>query len=451
MHFFSALRPAILALFLAYELPALFGLILIEEMGLPLPLPGDTLIAYAGSHANHSPLHALVVIVIVALAAAIGSSLLYLFARSSGATLMGKLQRVLHLRPDRVAKMEAWFLKRGATAIILGRLIPGLRTPTSAMAGLAHVPYRVFLPSTSLAAVIWATFYYFVGDALRRSWAPMTAWAGHEPEDAIGLLVFGLLLLAGWFWLRQPRVTRAIRQARATRLHLLRRTWLRSAVRVPLDLLLGMSLILVAAFVKLTEDVRETDTLVADQRYLRLIDTHTAAWPLSVAQDASLLGSRLLITTIALVLCCWLVRRRRWLDTGFLIGAIGGSAIWTTVLKHLIGRPRPHAFMRVSESGYSFPCGHTLSVTCLAVALGFLLWRSTVRRGAKVVGVCFLGLLVVVVGASRLLLGVHYPTDILGSILLGTAWGDGLIVVRVLAACGPVRLSPQALTKANRG
>ncbi len=205
MHVFSHLRHVLLALFVAHEFPVLFGLILVEEMGVPLPLPGDTLIAFAGSRAGHSPVRAMLVIATVALAAALGSSALYLLARRGGPRVVEKLQRVLHLHPDRITRMRAWFLRRGAVAIVLGRLIPGLRTPTSVMAGLSGVPYHVFVPSTTFAAIIWAAFYYFAGSALRRLWTPLTDWAGEEPEQVVSVAVFAIAASVTWFWLRQRR------------------------------------------------------------------------------------------------------------------------------------------------------------------------------------------------------------------------------------------------------
>src|SRR5947209_1300983 len=122
MRIFSLLRNTLFALFVAYEFPTLFALIFIEEMGVPLPLPGDTVIAYAGSLGGHSPFTAVAVVGIVALAAILGSSLLYLVARHSGSAVIDRLRRVLHLHPERVTRMEAWFRARGAVAIVLGRL-----------------------------------------------------------------------------------------------------------------------------------------------------------------------------------------------------------------------------------------------------------------------------------------------------------------------------------------
>lgn len=193
-----ALRHATIVFYAAHEYPALFGLILIEEMGLPLPLPGDTLIAYSGTLERHHGSSAIAVIATVAFAAALGSSLLYMFARRGGPALVEKLERVkiLHMNRSRVERMQGWFRKRGPIAIILGRLIPGLRTPTSVMAGLADVPYRVFVPSTTVAAIIWSAFYYYLGDALRRAYRPIWRWAIADVDRFIGLAVVLIVVVA---------------------------------------------------------------------------------------------------------------------------------------------------------------------------------------------------------------------------------------------------------------
>ena len=71
-----------------------------------------------------------------------------------------------------------------------------------------------------------------------------------------------------------------------------------------------------------------------------------------------------------------------------------------------------------------------MGATCLAFALGYILWRSTARPSLKTLGMVALVIGVVAIAFSRLILGVHYPTDVLASLLLGTAWMSGLIAVR---------------------
>lgn len=194
--------------------------------------------------------------------------------------------------------------------------------------------------------------------------------------------------------------------------------------------LLFVSVLFGAAFLRLGAEVHEAETLPADQRILDAIDGRTASWPVAIPSDVSLLASEAVIGVAGLALAGWFLLRRRQLDALFVIGAVGGYVALTLIVKHLVQRERPVAFFRVPESGYGFPSGHTLGATCLAFALGFILWRGAARPGLKALGTVALAVVVTAIALSRLVLGVHYPTDVLGSILLGTAWMSGLIALR---------------------
>ncbi|MGI8854331.1 MAG: phosphatase PAP2 family protein [Thermomicrobiales bacterium] len=206
---------------------------------------------------------------------------------------------------------------------------------------------------------------------------------------------------------------------------------LRGALLTPVLLaLVAVCLICAALFAGLGAEVHDAGTLPTDQRVLHSIDDHTASWPVALPNDVSLIAGEVETAIIGLALAVWLFLRRRWLDALLFVGAVGGYGVLTLLVKQVMARERPIAFFRVPESGYGFPSGHTMGATCLAFALGFLLWRSTARPGLKSLGTVALVVGVAAIALSRLILGVHYPTDVLGSILLGTAWMSGLIALR---------------------
>ena len=153
---------AFFAWYAGHELPGLFLFLLVEEAGVPLLIPGDTLIIVAGSR-DRSLAGALVVIAVAALAAALGSSILYALMRHGGRPLLDRYGPYVHLDPRRVVQLERQFRRHGAIAIAVGRLGPGFRTPTTVMAGIFGVPYRTFVPSTTVAAV------FYLGAALERA------------------------------------------------------------------------------------------------------------------------------------------------------------------------------------------------------------------------------------------------------------------------------------------
>jgi membrane protein DedA with SNARE-associated domain len=159
----------LLGLFHMYQLPTLLVAIFFEEAGIPIPIPGDTLVVLAGTQDSHSLRHALEVVGVASLAVFLGSSLLFLVAHQGGRPLLVKYGRYILLDERRLEQMEDWFRRRGRPAIILGRLIPGLRIPTTVMAGISGLPYHEYALTAAIAALIWSTFYYLIGDTLGRT------------------------------------------------------------------------------------------------------------------------------------------------------------------------------------------------------------------------------------------------------------------------------------------
>lgn len=212
-------------------------------------------------------------------------------------------------------------------------------------------------------------------------------------------------------------------------------------------LLLAVSLAFVAAFMYLGEEVREPATTRTDQRLLARVADATRQWPLDLSKTVSLLATVPVIIVITAVIGASLARQRRWADITLLIAAIVGATLLSPLTKHLVSRVRPTAFFRTAATGYSFPSGHTLNATCLALALGFILWRMPWRRAMKVAWTPALVVYAACVGTSRVVLGVHYPTDVLGGFLLGAAWST-LLIALVLAA---ERRWPASLSAAGEG
>ncbi len=176
----------------------LFVFLLLEESGVPLLfLPGDLLVAWAGFQSSIGALGAAEAFLVIAMAVAMGSSVLYALSYRFGSSLAGVLVRWLHVQPERMAKAEGRVRRWGMPAVILGRLIPGLRTPTTVVSGTVRLPYRLFLPATLLAAVIWTAFYFYAGIVLGRAWSHvddylLAYWSAHVPQ----LVVVGVGLLA---------------------------------------------------------------------------------------------------------------------------------------------------------------------------------------------------------------------------------------------------------------
>lgn len=143
-----------------YSYLGLFIILFLEEAGIPLPIPGDIFIG--ASSALPSSNYFLIVATVM-LATLVGSTILFTIAKKFGHKFLVKYGKIIKFTPSKIQMVEKWFGKYGAYTIIIGRLIPGLRTITPFAAGLFDLPYRKFWPATAVAAFIWANIYYVIG------------------------------------------------------------------------------------------------------------------------------------------------------------------------------------------------------------------------------------------------------------------------------------------------
>lgn len=144
----------------------------------------------------------------------------------------------------------------------------------------------------------------------------------------------------------------------------------------------------------------------------------------AVAHAASLLGRSWLLFGLAAILGLLLVRPlgiRAW---GPLLAVAGADAL-QNVIKALVNRPRPSVTHLEHVSSSSFPSGHATQSTAFLVALLSLVYAATTGP-RRAVATLVATVLVCAVGASRVYLGVHYPTDVAAGIILGGAWAAGV-------------------------
>lgn len=220
MNLVSHIPSLLLRFFYAHNFTAVFVLVLIEEAGIPIPVPGDTLVMLAGARPHRTPLYDISMLLTASAAVFIGSSILYFVVRSKGRPLLERYGRYIHLNQRKLEIMERWFRRHGSVVIIFGRLIPGLRIPTTIMAGLSDIPYSVYAPTAAVAAVVWSVFYFFSGMLIRREWGAITGFLGSVldlDELSIQVILLLVVVLAGTGWFAVRRGRKVWRQRKAGR------------------------------------------------------------------------------------------------------------------------------------------------------------------------------------------------------------------------------------------
>lgn len=160
-----------------------------------------------------------------------------------------------------------------------------------------------------------------------------------------------------------------------------------------------------------TDAFDETALLWINQQASHTFDTFFVA----VTQ----LGDVVVIPLVSLLLVGVFLAKKRPLKALFVAIAMGGAMLLNVLLKSVIDRSRPDLWeWIIHETSLSFPSGHATASMALALMVMMLFWRTKWRLWLAIVGPLY----VVLVGVSRLYLGVHYPTDILGGWLLSAAW-----------------------------
>lgn len=147
------------------------------------------------------------------------------------------------------------------------------------------------------------------------------------------------------------------------------------------------------------------------------------AWLTQAAVDISALGGVTLMTLFGLAGLAWLLAIGKRAEGALLGASMIGATLIESGLKHWIGRPRPALvphLVRVETT--SFPSGHAMVSAAVYLTLALMLASGVASRAGRVALVGFAVLLVVLIGLSRVFLGVHWPSDVLGGWCFGTVW-----------------------------
>ena len=180
-----------------------FGAILlavvVEELGIPLPIPTDFMIIFAGTAAGHSLPRLGLFYVTLTLASALGASGLYAVVRRGGRPLVDRFGRYVHLGPEQLSRAEALLSRSGWGGIALGRATPGLRYATVIVCGLLKVPYLRFITAHLVGSSVYIAAFLALGSIF----GPAILDRIHLPVLAVRLLwvaplAIGPPLLVAW-------------------------------------------------------------------------------------------------------------------------------------------------------------------------------------------------------------------------------------------------------------
>jgi undecaprenyl-diphosphatase len=175
---------------------------------------------------------------------------------------------------------------------------------------------------------------------------------------------------------------------------------------------------------EISEDIINHEPLtVADLQLSNWLHAHGSPWLTKAMFVATALGSTVVVTIITVALALYLLWRKRRYWFAALVSTVAGASLLNRLLKFIFHRARPHFNDPIlTLDSYSFPSGHTMMATALYGCVAVLLIAHLADWRQRALVVVAAGLLVVLVGFSRIYLGAHYLSDVLGALAEGLAW-----------------------------
>lgn len=333
--------------------------------------------------------------------------------------------------PELITRSAAFMDQHGGKSILFARFIGPLRPVLPAVAGMLDMPARRFIPANILSACVWAPAFLVPGAILGAS---LELAAEVTTRLAILILIVLVVLFSvAWtvravFRLVHPHVHKWIGRGLAwAELHPV-------AGRIPAALLdpnhrearglTILALILFAAVVVflLIMDAVEAGGFITglDEFVFHSLQGARTPWMDVWMAAITALGDWQIVLPLFAAILVWLGWKKRWKAAAYWAAAAGFAVLVNQVVKITLGTLRPHAVYD-GLSAFSFPSGHATSATVIYGFLAVLFARELRERYrwiAYAVGAC----LILAIAFSRLYLGVHWLSDVLGGLSLGLMW-----------------------------
>lgn len=168
------------------------------------------------------------------------------------------------------------------------------------------------------------------------------------------------------------------------------------------------------------EDIFENEQLTLDMVVYRLVILNLRSEPLTVIMKViTNLSSVYVLIAIAIGTLLFIKNKKIGLCvTGNLVIA----TLLNQLLKYIIQRPRPEGYRLIVESGYSFPSGHSMVSMAFYGLIIYLIWKMVKNKRIKYVACGILGFLIPMIGFSRIYLGVHYASDVIGGFAISIVY-----------------------------
>jgi undecaprenyl-diphosphatase len=410
-----------------------------------LVAPGETVVILGGAVAGQGATSLYLTIAIVWACAWGGDSVSFMIGRRLGRGFVIRHGPRFRITPERFAQVESYFARHGGKTILVGRFVGLVRALAPFIAGSSGMRYGQFVPYSILGTGLWSATFALLGYFAARSLDRAAELAGRGTFLFGTVVVTVVLIVVAVRFLRRPenraRLVAGMEARPALRPLVTLGRRLQPQARFVWDRLtpggLGLELtaLLAALSVGLYAMIAFTVVVsgdpgptTGDMTAHDVARELSAGWLLDVADVLTALGSLGVVLPVAVVAAVALAAGRRWAELAVLVASIAITIAAVHEIKDAVERPRPPAGAGDAE-GHAFPSGHaaySVIYAWLAITVVAHLRPGLTNGTALIVaGVA----LAVLVGLTRVYLGVHYLSDVV------SGWGLG---VSAFAACTAV-------------
>lgn len=196
-----------------YGYLAMFGLLALGFMG--IPVPDETLVVTFGGLTAEGHFVFWIALLMTFLGSMTGMILSYTLGRVVGTPLLHKFGKWIFITPSRLATTERWFARYGNWSVLFGYFVPGLRQLTSYLSGVYRLPLYLYLTYASIGAAIWCTTFMALGATVGHHWRKMAYFVHHHMwRMALLVIVLSLIGVIIYLFIRNLKASRLSKAGR---------------------------------------------------------------------------------------------------------------------------------------------------------------------------------------------------------------------------------------------
>jgi membrane protein DedA with SNARE-associated domain len=398
-------------------------IIIFCETGLVITpfLPGDSLLFAAGTFAALGSFNIGLLVLVLTLAAILGDTTNYFIGYHLRPQILTK-NKIRFIKEDHLNKGQEFYDRHGGKAIIFARFMPIIRTLVPFVAGLSDMTYKKFMFYNLIGGITWISSMTLGGYLFGN--IPLVK----NNFSAVVLLIIFVSLLPGFISYFR---------------HIFKNQ--RSLFTIPIfikdkiyplnkygyTLLIGILLALgsLLIFSKLAEDLIYNELNQFDLIITNYITGYHKPAITLVMKFITNIGSVSILIPFTLLTLWYLYKQKKhYWDSVMVLVALSGGWFLDLMLKLAFHRPRPDIMRIVDASGYSFPSGHSMVATTFYGFVAYLAWLNLANSKIRYLTTIGFIALIMLIGISRIYLGVHYPSDVLAGFAAGGFWLFSCIV-----------------------